>query len=490
MTDRRRQPPHLRRREFLKAGAVTVASGLLPASCAEAPWEGAPDVLLILTDDQHFRAVGYASDGQVITPHIDRLADRGTTFNAAYCNAMPCTPSRGVLLSGLHRHRWRKVQTSEAARLRPGEWTWAHALQAANYSTSLIGKMHMAPMRADHGFEHAEYCEHNLRRVIAPGNSENDDYQMWLSRFGVPDRQEPGVRIWPYDEKYHAISWIRDRAIATLERPRREGEPRCMTVSFRHPHSPFEPGRSFAELYDPADMEIPSDSWDDMDRLPSKLWLWGDAGWYPRYHYTEEFLRKRFAYYFALVSQIDDAIGSILEHVDMRRTLVLFTSDHGMYMGNRGRVGKHPYLHFDPVGRVPFVAAGHGVPRGETVEHPVGLVDLAPTFLTAAGLPVPDDLDGIPLQYYFQDPDYGADRALFAYGESDFNMTRRGAHKYFRSHDGREEMLFDLSTDPGEVRNLAGDSQWGETQASLASAMDAAETRGAPRLRRFPSRRA
>jgi arylsulfatase A-like enzyme len=478
------------RREFVKTSALTVASALLPSGCSESRESklrsDRPNLLFVLTDDQNFEAIGYASGGRVITPNLDRMAAQGTIFETAYCNAMPCTPSRGTLMSGLHWNRWKRTGSHDSARLLPGEWTWAHALREADVATALIGKMHFAPMRADHGFEHAEYCESRHRRIVAPGQPVEDDYERWLSGFGLKDPQAPGLRVWPYDDKYHPISWTRDRAIAYLEGRERNDRPFCLTVSFRNPHAPYVPGRSFAALYDPASIEIPRDAWDDMEGLPEKLRVWNDYGWFPRAQFTEPFLQRRFAYYYALITQIDDAVGAILRHVNLEDTLVLFTSDHGLYLGHRGRVGKHPFLPFEMVGRVPFVACGYGVSEGVKLDQPVGLIDLAPTLLTAAGLEVPPALDGWPLQDYFRDPAHGADRPLFCWGLTDFNMTRRGSAKYFRSHDRSEEMLFDLSTDPGELRNLAGAPEWRELKSALAREMDAVESRAAPDLPRFP----
>ena len=109
------------------------------------------------------------------------------------------------------------------------------------------------------------------------------------------------------------------------------------------------------------------------------------VGFFPREQFSRDFVARRISHYFALVTQIDAAVGRIMERVNLSDTLVVFTSDHGVYLGRRGRVDKHPFLALEDVGRVPFFACGPGVPEGVRVAHPVGLVDLAPTFLAAAG---------------------------------------------------------------------------------------------------------
>jgi choline-sulfatase len=184
-------------------------------------------------------------------------------------------------------------------------------------------------------------------------------------------------------------------------------------------------------------------------------------------------LQKKFAYIHALVSQIDAALGSIMEHVDPRNTLVIFSADHGDYMGHRGRIEKHPWMPFEPVARVPFVAYGAGVPEGVRIRRPVGLVDLAPTFLSAAGVEAPGDLDGEPLQRYLHEPDFGRDRVHYCYGVSELDMVRRDRYKYFRSRVGKAEILIDLAEDPGELRNRAADPTLRDVKLALTSEMDA-----------------
>lgn len=473
------------RRQFLKVGAAAAAGVLLPAGCRA---DRRPNLLLILTDDQAFDAIGYASGSSVITPNLDRLASQGAIFDAGYCNAMPCTPSRGCLMSGLHWHRWAPLEKTAAYNLEPGEWTWARALRRAGYATALVGKMHFRPMRADHGFQWAEYCEHQFSRVVASGASPMDDYEQWMAARGLQDPHAT-MRLWPHDPETHPVSWVRDRAIHYLREVSRE--PFSLTVSFRHPHPPFDPVPSFARLYDPRSIEIPTDHWLDMKNHPSRLEVFDGEGFYPRESKARWFLKRRFAYYFALVTQVDQAVGEIVKHVDLAKTLVIFTSDHGVYLGRRGRIGKHPLIPFDAVARIPLFACGHGVPAGARIANPVGLIDLAPTFLRAAGIGVPGDLDGEPLQRYFADPSYGGERALFSWGINGFNMVRRGSYKYFRSHPNghggpaTEEMLFDLARDPGELDNRASDGSLEPTRKQLARAIDAVESRPPATLPRF-----
>jgi arylsulfatase A-like enzyme len=155
--------------------------------------------------------------------------------------------------------------------------------------------------------------------------------------------------------------------------------------------------------------------------------------------------------------------------VDTSRTLVVFTSDHGDYLGHRGRIGKSPWIPFEDLARVPFFAFGGGVPEGRVVQLPVAHVDLAATFLRAAGIEAPPVLDGVPLQRHFAEPGSAAERVIHCHGE--LLMTRRGSLKYFRGESGRDEMLFDLANDPGELVNLASHPDRRSDLAVLSSDM-------------------
>jgi len=470
------------RRQFLTASAAAAAAALLPG-CARAPRR--PNLLLVLTDDQHHRAIGYASGGKLQTPQLDALARAGTIFTSAYANGLPCTPSRGCLLSG--RYRWSRTLDEYVLRMSPSEWTWPRALRHAGYQTALIGKMHMNPMRSEIGFAQALYSEHAMRRQVAAGEPMRDDYESWLAGFGLEDWQNTrrvpprfrerfadfernqGAQVWPYEERLHPISWVRDRSIEFLEAHASDDAPYCLVVSFRYPHAPYNPAERFAALYDPAAVEIPTDHWLDMAGMPPRLRAYNRTGWYPRDALPEPVLRRLLSCYYALVSQIDDAVGGLMRHVDTSRTLVVYTSDHGDYLGHRGRIGKSPWIPFDDLALVPFFAVGAGVPGGRVVEPPVAHVDLATTFLRAAGIEPPPGLNGVPLQGHFAEPGSGAERVVHCRG--DILMTRRGSLKYFRGENGSDQMLFDLANDPGELVNLAANPDRRSDLAALASDM-------------------
>ena len=226
-----------------------------------------PDIVLIMTDQQRFDQVGYASGGHFETPHLDALAARGVVFDTAYSAATVCVPARSALLTGVHPHR---LPTQEnGAALREGTWTVAHALRGAGYETALFGKMHFAPVHSQHGFETMRLCEHLHAQALGPLSEARDDrvddYHDWLLAQGLPDWRfaDGGPRVSTPDAfrfsqplAVHPTSWIEREVLTFLEARDRE-RPLFLTVSFPHPHAPYNPPEPYASMYDPADSRLP-----------------------------------------------------------------------------------------------------------------------------------------------------------------------------------------------------------------------------------------
>ena len=187
-----------------------------------------PDIVLIMTDQQRFDQVGYASAGHFETPNLDALAARGVVFDTAYSAATVCVPARNALLTGLHPHRLPTQENGLA--LREGTWTVAHALRSAGYETALFGKMHFSPVHAQHGFETMRLCEHLHAQALGPLSEARDDrvddYHDWLLAQGLPDWRfadgKPAVSTpdafrFSYPAAVHPTNWIEHEVVSFLE---------------------------------------------------------------------------------------------------------------------------------------------------------------------------------------------------------------------------------------------------------------------------------
>jgi choline-sulfatase len=437
-----------------------------------------PDIVLVMTDQQRHDQVGYASDGPLRTPTLDALAASGVVFEHAYSGSTTCVPARTSLMTGLLDHR---AHYDAPFALHEGTWTLARALQAAGYETALIGKMHFSPIRADHGFEHVRTCEHLDAYSGAPEQRGLDHYHDWLAEAGLADWRfevPKGARPpYIYDEATHPTSWVRDQAIVFL-RSRSRDRPLFLVVSFPHPHPPLNPPERYATRYDPDDCVI-DPAWasvnDGLPRRFRKLTSQPDA---MQRRVDPERLprhRQQLAHTYGLITQIDDALADVVEHLDLDGSFLFFTSDHGDFAGHRGLVRKVPWLPFDDLARVPCFAAGGVVAGGRRETAPMQSFDFVATALSFAGVaPDGQDLDAQDLRGVLTDPDasIAPDRTVFSAISMRCPMARRGRFKYIRLLGFGQEVLFDLDADPAESVNLIGRDDVAEIHAELSAAVD------------------
>ena len=437
-----------------------------------------PDIVLFITDQQRFDQLGYSSGGHFDTPNLDRLARNGVIFENAYSASTVCVPSRVALMTGIEPHR---VPTQENPwALREGFWTVARELRRAGYQTALIGKAHFAPVHAQHGFETLRLCEHLSAQGLGPlsraRRDELDDYHHWLLarghtdwRFDNPDDQLR-IHAFPHGADLHPTAFVEREATAFLNR-RDRGRPMFLVVSFPHPHAPYNPPDPYASMFDPADSRLPEDGYDANLGLPMVCQLALKSGRTRDEAADERHVRRFLATVRGLIKHIDDAVGRLIEQLDMTSTLVAFTSDHGDYAGHRGLMRKTPWMPFDDLARVPLFYAGLGVAGGRVVPNLVQSYDFALTALDYAGLaPGVEDVDGRSLRPLLAGQPVADDlgRSVFSAIGVGWPMIRRGNHKYFVHSQHRTPVLFDLGDDPGERVNLAGDPGWADVERDLS----------------------
>jgi arylsulfatase len=457
---------------------------------------GKPDLVLVMTDQQRFDQFGLTSDGLFETPHIDRLAAGGVTFDQAYSGGTNCVPARVSLLTGLQHHRVPKQPGSWTA-MREGYWTIARELRRAGYATALVGKMHATPIRAQHGFDDLRLCEHLGYLAVSGGMDPDDvdDYHHWLVGLGLADWRDDTPAQWrskvgrwfPYDADVHPTAWVERQALSVLSDrdPRR---PLFLVVSFPHPHAPLNPPEPYASKYDPSDMTLPNDDFAVNEHLPGPFLEAMNAtrkGRTPqRVGSTRENLAGTLTRTRSLIAQIDDSVGRILEKIDLTRTLVTFTSDHGDYAGHRGLLQKNPSIPFDDLARVPFIVAGLDSKPGRRASALVQSFDFVPTCLDYAGVDMSADLlDSRSLRPLLLGSTAADDveRTVMC-PTLGWPMLRRGPYKYILHRASDTSALFDLASDPGETTDLSARNQFASVSAELRGTLDANLTRGMAEL--------
>ena len=424
-----------------------------------------PNVLVIMTDQFRWDCLGFAGNPDVKTPHLDRLARDGVWFPTTFCPLPICTPSRYSLLSGLYVHQhggWGNRCT-----LTPDIDTFPRALRRAGYATRGIGKMHFTPTYLDVGFDALELAEQNgpgrydddyhrelMAAGLVPSSDLIDQEREW--RAGAPASywETFGAARSNLPEVWHSTTWIGDRAVRAIEGWEDDPAiPQLLMASFVKPHHPFDPPAPWDEMYDPAQLSI-LPGWTE---APPAHDIAYNAGYFPHEKLTEAALRRVMAHYYATITQIDHHVGRMIAALERQghyeRTLIVFTADHGEYLGFHHLVLKGGQM-YEPLIRVPLMMKLPENERaGERSETLASTVDVAPTILRACGVEPSSDMVGLNLS------DSAAERDC-AFSEARRGptyMARTRRHKLLLSRSESFTQLFDLEADPYELRNLAAE---------------------------------
>lgn len=444
---------------------------------------GRPDVLLIQADQFRSDCLGCAGNNEIDTPNLDGLAADGVRYPNAFCTFPICTPSRYSLLSG--RYARQHAGLTNRSTLAPGIDTIPRFLSRAGYRTAAVGKMHFTPTYLDVGYQRMRLAEQD-----GPGRYD-DDYHRELAAAGLAPvtdllDQEAGFRAtapaayWDsygagtsnLPEAWHSTTWIgREACQAIAEWGSREDTGgNLLHVSFIKPHHPFDPPAPWASRYDPSALHPPA-GW--TERLPEPDQPYRDGYFDFGPPLTLGRLRVVLAHYYATISHLDHWVGQLLNRLRASgrydRTLIIFTADHGEYLGFHHLLLKYGPM-YDPVVKVPLIVKypSDTGRRGRVDERLVSLIDVAPTVarLTrarpATALPGQDLLSQSPER-----------ECVFAESHHDglVLMARTGAHKLLLADDPGRTALFDLAADPLESDNRIGDSAYTGVADRLRAAL-------------------
>ncbi|MEM8812264.1 MAG: choline-sulfatase [Pseudomonadota bacterium] len=431
-----------------------------------------PNILFLQTDQLTPFSLKPYGDPICLTPHIDRLAAEGLLFENAYCNFPLCAPSRFSMASG--RLASRIGAFDNAAEFPASIPTYAHYLRKAGYQTCLSGKMHFVGPDQLHGFER------RLTSDLYPSDFEwtadwtksgfegATDISM-LQKSGQCARS---VQI-DYDEDvaYQAIGALYDFARSPDSRPF------FLQVSFTHPHDPYLCTPDMWDRYDGLEIPMPAvDRPSGNENDPHSVRLLQQHGLYDAEIDPEMIGRARQAYYGSL-SFIDDKVGAVLHALHgagfSNNTVIVFTSDHGEMLGERGLWLKKTF--FEPALRVPLILHWPEELAPGRSEALCSLLDLLPTFMGIATdgqtLDPVDPLDGDDLLALTRSG--SENRPIYAELLSEgvpapTFMIRRDRWKYI-ANGVDPDLLFDLQEDPMETHNRAVDPACADILSSFTT---------------------
>ena len=433
-----------------------------------------PNILILYTDQQRWDALGANGNGEILTPNLDRLAAEGVNFDRYFVQNPVCMPSRVSFLTSQYCSQLGILTNGVPI---PEQMpTLATYLSNYGYRTGNLGKLHFLPhANRDHMDPHPSYGFDSLVLSDEPGCYE-DAYRAWVRAqapeqmdhisLGLPPAREPWEQMigrepiqHPEREKKCALpfgaddhlthtAFVADETMRFISE--NQQQPFLAIAGFYSPHSPWIVPQRYLDLYVPATLSLPQipDGWVAPAERPS---------------ISAEELRSVRQGYYAMITEVDDYVGHILDHVDELRlrdnTIILFVSDHGEYLGDYNTYGKGQPGQ-DCISRVPCIVRLPGAEPGRTVHDLTEAVDVLPTLLEAAAIPIPKAVQGRSF--------LGTLRGLETEPRSSVltesvpcRSIRTDNHRYVCYHDGREQ-LFDLIQDPGEYIDVSAETAYAE----------------------------
>ena len=427
-----------------------------------------------MADEFRADAMHCAGHPVVSTPNLDRLAHEGVRFSTCYTVCPVCSPSRASAFSGRYAHV-HGVTTNQVP-AKNGEIFLPSILKYYGYHTAISGKLHFVPTRFDFGFD-------QFWTFTSEGPTPEKGYSAFLKKkYGSPAKftKVPGSCPWPNDPLGKDVGlfdhapqdfeteWIADRALDYLRSRKGNPQPWFLYTSFLRPHSPSVLPRKYFDMYD-ADkvpiFKLPPDAHQMRERA---------QGQQKRHIIDDERMERVLtAKYFGAVTNVDDNIGRILAELErlgmLDNTIILFSADHGNMLGEKARWFKD--LQYDGSAEIPLLWRGpKGSPEntGRVEKRLVENIDIMPTLLECAGIPIPEGIQGRSFLRLARGADpHWKDRC---FSQLHMGMVRTPRWKLIDDSlnlTGELE-LYDMPNDPREERNLAKDP--GIAKSSRSSA--------------------
>lgn len=430
-----------------------------------------PNLILIMTDQQRFDTIRSLGAAHMITPHMDALGNRGVRFRKAFCPGATCVASRAAIFTGQFAHNTGAYSFMNWGHHR----TWVDDLAGTGYWCANIGKMHLQPRDVSGGF-HERIVVENPTSVSTWGGFGDDAWGRHLAFHGAErpnhrHRSDPEWREkfqgvpWHLDRHLHSDIFIGDSAVAWINAWKQD-RPLFLQIGFTGPHEPWDPLPEHLAAYDDAILPDPVVFPENLSQKPPQH----DA--LRRFHAGVDHesridmpgaslddIRQMRRHYYAKVTLVDEQVGRVVAALEVKGllddSLLILCSDHGELLGEHGMAYK--WLMYDDVVRVPLLMVpGKNVAtlvcRDE--EALVSLIDVGPTFLDAAGVPLSARFEGrslLPaLSGGLPPPEEG-----LVFCEDNYQLMARSQSHKIVIHLGQEQgEFYDLVADPHERRNL------------------------------------
>jgi len=458
-----------RRRDFLGLLGLAAASPALSLSVAHGSKNTTrPNVVLIVADDWAYMDLGVAGHPLLKTPCLDRLAREGVRFTRAFTPNPICTPSRAALLTG--QDCWTNGCWFFGMPIRQQSRHFAQLLSEAGYETFYIGKWHNDGLPSQRGFTAGKY-------IGGGGPGAGGHPKPIVKDFGGTNRRQ----IERFDSELFT-----DAAVEFLDSRRQDDKPFVLCVSYMTPHDPWTPPGQYATMYRPQAIGLPPNF------MPRPMNGSKPFRYYTDWHgenlrdekqmvpfpRTAEGVRDVRSRYYGTITHDDAQIGRVLDKLDEKQlakdTIVIFLADHGISLGAHGISGKQTM--YEEGIRLPLIIRYPRLKRRSAENSDlVSLIDILPTLCEAAGVAVPESVEGKSLLASYEGKGRWDRDRIFASFVSptkhrlNIRCIRTERYKLIHQLTTDEIELYDLEKDPYEFDNLAGLERFKKLQKQLAA---------------------
>ncbi len=422
-----------------------------------------PNVLFMIADDHRWDAIAGMGDPTVKTPTMDSLMARGTTFRQTHIMGSlvgaVCVPSRAAVLTSANLFR------SGGNQINPDLAVWPQTMRESGYHTFFSGKWH------------------NDRNTFY--NSFDDGAKIFFGGMGnqykVPVFDFDATGKYPNENKYigdkFSTELFTESAVQFLQNYD-QTDPFFVYLSFTSPHDPRTPPGEYATMYSPEDIPIPENFYPEHPFDNGEMRIRDEElAPFPR---TPEIVQQHIADYYGMISSQDAEMGRMIQTLEdigqLENTIVIYTADHGLAVGQHGLFGKQNLYNHSI--RVPSIFAGPGIPEGQMVDALTYLYDLFPTVCDLTDVECPNTVEGSSLVPLMEGCVDTIRDSVFAAYKDIHRTVSDGRWKLIRNYVSKDNgkgtdiiQLFDLENDPWEINNLADQSEHAERIKTLAAEM-------------------
>lgn len=441
-----------------------------------------PNILFIVTDDQRFDTIHALGNEEIITPNLDRLTEKGMSFTRAHiaggtCGAV-CMPSRAMILTGRNPFHLDEL----GGDIPPVHITMPQAFKENGYETIGLGKWHNGCPAYARSFTQGAKAffggmwDHwNVPTCRYDPTGKYDNVINFVVDFysdNTPSKQhcdefEPGK---------HSSELLTDAAIDMLRKNAGKDKPFFMYLAYLAPHDPRTMPEKFRQMYDAKNITLPPNFQQIIDtNYPLMVHRDEHLAAYPR---QEEEIRRNIAEYYAMITHLDSEIGRLLDALEESgeadNTIIVFTGDNGLAVGQHGWMGKEDI--YEHGVRIPLIIAGPGIAKNTKNDAYVYLFDVFPTLCEKIGLDIPSSVDGKSFAKLLSGEKTSHRNELYLIFDKFVRGIKNEKYKLIEYRNGDEQedkwtFLYDLENDPWETNNLASDKNYIETVLALRKRM-------------------